>query len=119
MRTQHAKAAGVEPPTQLLIESQSRPEPGAGCRFLRAARHLAAAGTPTLVFLLDDGVSCAVGFQPEVARAVKAGASVWADDVSLAERGIPVDDLVPGVVPAGLPKITPLLYDPAVKVVWH
>lgn len=119
MRTQHAEAVKLEKPAQLLIESQSLPEPGAGCRFLRAARHLATAGTPTVVFLIDDGVSCAVGFQPEVARAVKAGASVWADDASLAERAILVGDLAPGVVAAGLDRVTPLLHDPAVRVVWH
>ena len=119
MSTQHAEVVRLDRPGQLLIESQSPPETSAGCRFLRAARYLAADGKPTMVFLVDDGVRCATGFQPEVARVVEAGMSVWADEASLAERAIPVAELVPGVVAVELDKVMPLLHDPAVKVVWH
>lgn len=105
--------------TQLLIESQGAPDPARGSRCLRMARHLATAGTETVVFLLDDGVGAAVGSHPELSDAVEAGACVWADEESLAERAISVDQLVPGVLAVGLTKVAPMLFDPAVKVVWH
>lgn len=42
---------------------------------MRAAEHLVAAGTPTVVFLIDDGVNVALRCRPEMARVVAAGAS--------------------------------------------
>lgn len=110
-----------EPATQvhLLVESQPRSEPGEASRFLRAAQRLAVAGTPTVLFLIDDGIAAAVGDQPEVVRVVAAGGEVWADEISLAQRTIPVATLAPGVVATGLDKVAPLLFDPAVQVVWH
>jgi DsrE/DsrF-like family len=104
---------------QLLIESQAWRERAGGSRFLRTAKHLADAGTQTVVFLIDDGVSSALGTRSELAAAIEAGASVWADEESLAEREISVGELAPGVVAAGLDKVAPLLFDPDVKVVWH
>ena len=104
---------------QLLIESQGPASDGES-RFLRAAGHLAATGSSTVVFLTDDGVTSALAFQSaEVDRVVRAGASVWADQVSLTERDIQADQLASGVVPTDLDKITPLLFAPDVKVVWH
>jgi predicted peroxiredoxin len=103
----------------LLIESQAWPERAGGSRFVRTARHLAGLGTQTVLFLIDEGVDVAVGPQLGLTSVIEAGASVWADQESLAQRGISADDLVPGVVQAGLDKVTPLLFDPDVKVVWH
>lgn len=116
--------------THLLIESQAllvwgRPQtPGAPvraqeCRCLRIARRLADACTETVVFLIDEGVTAVVGSRSEAARAVRAGVNVWVDEDSLVRRAIPPGDLAAGVVPAGLDKVAPLLFDPAVKVVWH
>ena len=73
-------------PAQFLVESQGPPAAGTGSGFLRAARHLAAARTPTDVFLIDDGVGFAVDATSEVAGVVDAGGRVWVDEVSLTER---------------------------------
>jgi predicted peroxiredoxin len=104
---------------QLLIESQAWPERDGGSRFVRMARHLANAGTQAVLFLIDEGVEVVVAPQPGLTSVLEAGASVWADQESLAQRGISADDLPPGVVQAGLDKVAPLLFDPDVKVVWH
>ena len=101
------------------LESQCRVPHGTASRFLRAARHLAASGRPVIVFLIDDGVRSAVGPQPGVTGILTAGGQVWADRESLADRAIPATQLTPGVVEAALDKVAPLLFDPAVQVVWH
>jgi hypothetical protein len=72
-----------------------------------------------VVFLIDDGVAAAVGAHPDVARILALGGSVWADDVSLGEHGLAASELAPGVMMADLGKVTSLLFDPAVRVVWH
>jgi sulfur relay (sulfurtransferase) DsrF/TusC family protein len=100
-------------PVRLLVESQ-----GTVSTFLRAARHLAAAA-PTDVFLIDDGVGFAVDASGDVAGIVAAGGQVRADSRSLAERGIDADALTAGVVAADLDAVADLLFDPAVRVVWH
>lgn len=115
------KAGPGESPAhaQLLVESKRPPGPGTVSRFLRAARHLAATGTRTGVYLIDDGVDHAVSAQGEVAWVLGAGGRVWADEVSLSERGIKAGQLAPGVEVAGLDAIAEQLFDPAVRVVWH
>lgn len=105
--------------TQLLIESQAVPDEARGSRCLRMARRLAEAGSHPVVFLIDAGAGVAVAAEPALTGALEAGASVWVDEESLAQQAISVDDLVPGVVATGLDKVTPMLFDPAVKVVWH
>lgn len=122
MRTEHVArepSAEREVPAQLLVESQCQPENGTTNHFLRAAQHLAEGGTRTVVFLVDDGISCAVGPDSAAAAVVAAGANVWADDVSLDQRAVSVDQLTAGVLPVTLDKVSPLLFDPAVRVVWH
>ncbi|WP_216207125.1 dehydroquinate synthase/iron-containing alcohol dehydrogenase family protein [Amycolatopsis aidingensis] len=103
--------------TQLLVESRDAAQQSG--RLLRAAAQLATAGIPTVVFLVDEGVRSARGSRLDLARAVRAGASIRADKVSLAERNIPGTQLAPGVVAASVDEITSLLCDPDVKVVWH
>jgi sulfur relay (sulfurtransferase) DsrF/TusC family protein len=109
----------TEAPTQLLVESQAPRDLAPGSGFLRAAWHLAAGGTPTVVLLIDDGVAAATGGRPDVADVVAAGGRVWADEASLEQRAIPVAQLSPGVEAVDLDKVTPLLVGPDVRVVWH
>lgn len=106
-------------PAQLLVESRGRTAPGTVSRFLRAARHLAAARTRTEVYLIDDGVDHACDAAGEVPGVLDAGGRVWADEVSLSERDIKAGELVPGVVVGDLNAIAEQLSDPAVRVVWH
>lgn len=105
-------------PAQFLVESQAPPGPGTVTNFLRAARHLAER-TPTDVFLIDDGVGCAVDAPDEVAGIVRTGGWVGVDGRSLAERGIDTDRLTPGVEVTDLDAVADHLFDPAVRVVWH
>jgi hypothetical protein len=71
------------------------------------------------VFLIDDGVGCAVHAHDEVAGIVRTGGRVRADGRSLGERGIDPDKLPPGVEVADLDAVADHLFDPAVRVVWH
>lgn len=122
MRSKESETAspgGTEVRAQFLVESQGPPAPGSVSSFLRAARRLAAAGTPTDVFLIDDGVSFAVGTPTELAGLLDAGGRVWVDDMSLSERGIDFDELAPGVVVVDLDAVAEPLFDPAIRVVWH
>lgn len=105
-------------PAHLLVESQAPPGPGTASNFLRAARHLAA-GAPTQVFLIDDGVGCAVHAPDEVAEIVRAGGRVGVDSRSLADRGIDGEKLASGVVVTDLDAVADHLFDPSVRVVWH
>lgn len=115
----NAAAGGSRAGAQLLVESKGPPAPSTVSRFLRAARYLAATQARTDVYLIDDGVDYAVSAQGEVAWVLGAGGRVWADEVSLSERGIKADELAPGVVVADLDAIAEPLFDPAVLVVWH
>jgi hypothetical protein len=114
MATEHTEA-----PTRLLVESQAPRDSDPGSRFLRSACHLATAGTSTVVLLIDDGVTAATGGRPEVAEVVAAGGRVWADETSLDRRAIPAAELAAGIEAVNLDKVTPLLVDPKVRVVWH
>lgn len=108
-----------ESAAHLFIESQDWRESRSAYRFLHSAHQILAAGTPTVVLLIDDGVAAAVGARPEVTRIIDAGGRVAADRTSLVERDIAVGALSPGVEAADLGTVAPLLFDPDVRVVWH
>lgn len=108
----------VGPPGQLLVESRGPGDTG-GARFLRAASHLAGAGTPVTVYLVDDGVGFAHGAHAELADLLARGVRVVADGSSLVRRGVRADLLVDGVSAVEMTEIESLVFDPAVKVVWH
>ena len=119
MRPDRPDRPSAAPQVHVLVESQDARTPDAGSHFLRAAHQLAVTGTRIVVLLIDDGVRCAVGGQPTLARLVAAGGEVWADEASLSQRALPVASLADGVTAASLDKIAPLLFDPDVTVVWH
>lgn len=104
---------------QFLVESQSPVGQGTASGFLRAARHIAEAYRTTDLLLIDGGVGFAVDAAGEVAGVLDAGGRVWVDEVSLAERGIEIGDLAPGVVVAALDAVADPMFDPDVRVVWH
>lgn len=122
MRSTDSETVGWEKqaaPARFLVESQGPPAPGTVSRFLHCARHLATEGTPTDVLLIDDGVDFAVDAPNEVAGVLDAGGRVWADDVSLSERGIKTGELATGVVVVDLDAVAEALFNPVVRVVWH
>jgi hypothetical protein len=105
-------------PTELLIESRHSKNPVAGS-FLKAAGHRRSTGARVVLFLIDDGVQAAVGDRSQIGHASEPGMTIWADGPSLAQRGISVAELAPGVLPVDLDEVARFLFDPAVRVVWH
>lgn len=106
-------------PTEILVESRHSRNTIAGSSFLNSARHRCLAGARVAVFLIDDGVRAAIDDRSQISRVSQAGAIIWADGHSLAQREISVAELAPGVLPVDLATVAPLLSDPAVRVVWH
>ncbi|NJC70670.1 hypothetical protein HC031_13240 [Planosporangium thailandense] len=122
------RAAGVaavpteqqEPAWHLLIESQG-PFAGPACAsFLRDAATLAASGEAVTLLLLQDGVGAAVEpGAPTLADPLARGVRVWADDFSVAQRGIHPDDLPAAVRVVSMSDVAELVLLPGVRVVWH
>ncbi|MDR0417103.1 MAG: hypothetical protein LBH76_07305 [Propionibacteriaceae bacterium] len=102
----------------MLFESQSPPAGAGGGRVMQDAANLAAAGHRVIVVLVQNGVLGALSGGCAAARA--AGAVVWADPVSLAERGMePAWTEAAGVLTRGLEAAAAWLVRPGVKAVWH
>ena len=80
----------------LLVESQGAWSGPMAERFLDDGAALARAGQRVSVFLVQDGVTAALpGAGSGVDRLAAAGATVWVDDFSLAQRALPADRVVP------------------------
>ncbi|MFC5216363.1 DsrE family protein [Streptomyces coerulescens] len=104
----------------VLIESNGR-ESGPGCaRFLTDATALARAGHPVRVVLLQEGVTAALpGALAELDQALRAGAELWVDEFSLAQRGLAIEALVPEARTIGMAEVAGELLADDTKVVWH
>ncbi|WP_026424622.1 hypothetical protein [Actinokineospora inagensis] len=104
----------------LLIETHG-PWAGPACsRFLADATEFLSAGDKVCVFLLQDGVTAAVGKPlPEVGVLLAAGAQVWADRFSLEQRALQSAPRVDGVRLVTVDEVAQLLLDPDVRAVWH
>ncbi len=104
----------------LLVESQG-PWAGPACRrFLDDALALAAMGHRVWLFLVEDGVTGAVGrTDAPLDDALCAGVRVWVDTFSLRRRALPDTALGAGTELVDLEKLAGKLLQPAVRVVWH
>lgn len=104
----------------VLIETAG-PWRGPGCaRFVSDAVNLCRAGHPVQLVLLQDGVAAAVpGAVGELDDVLEEGVEVWADDFSLAQRGLPVERLTPATRVVTMAEIATRILDPATRVVWH
>ncbi|MEU3465609.1 DsrE family protein [Streptomyces sp. NPDC006733] len=108
-----------DPSRYLLIESQGPwAGPNAG-RFLEDARVLAEAGHEVRVFLVQDGVFAAAPGVPELELLAKAGAQVWVDDFSAAQRALGAGRLSPHVTVAGMDSAARMLLSEGCRNVWH
>ncbi|GGO79961.1 DsrE family protein [Wenjunlia tyrosinilytica] len=108
-----------DPSRYLLIESQGTwAGPNAG-RFLDDARVLAEAGHEVRVFLVQDGVFAAAPGVPQLERLAKAGAEVWVDDFSAAQRALAARSLSPHVTVVGMDRAAELLMSESCRAVWH
>lgn len=111
------------PNALLLIESQHDPyddsSSGTVSRFLQAATALAVDGAPVVLYLIDDGVDGARAPGQDLARLIDAGATVWVDRVSLADRSIPEQGLSPALEVVDMNRVAAMMFNRGVQVVWH
>ena len=105
----------------LLIESRDAFDARDGGAFgCELAASLSQRGNRVTVFAVQNGVLPlrAGAHAPALAALSRAGVSVLADRFSLRERGIPVDALTGGVMPAELDTVIDCLAD-GWRVIWH
>ena len=104
----------------LLVESQGAWSGPMAERFLDDGTALARAGQRVSVLLVQDGVTAALpGAAAAVDRLTAAGATVWVDDFSLAQRALPADRVVPGAAVVDMDAVAAKLLGDRVRVVWH
>ncbi|MGN2637851.1 hypothetical protein ACTD5D_16975 [Nocardia takedensis] len=106
-------------PSYLLIESRA-PGSAAADRFVGDACRLRHGGARVVLALIQDGVLAAVpGVLPRLAEFTGAGGAVWAEDWSIAQRGVARSDLAAGVIAVGMDRIAETLLRQEVRAVWH
>jgi hypothetical protein len=104
----------------LLVESQGAWSGPMAERFLDDGAALARAGERVSVLLVQDGVTAALpGAGSGVDRLAAAGATVWVDDFSLAQRALPADRVRPGAAVVDMDTVAGKLLGDGVRVVWH
>ena len=102
----------------VLIESRDPfADPAVEERWTVATR-LADRGHDVTYYLVQNGVLAARAGARTVALEPTAGVTVLADDLSLAERGIPHDALKEGIQPADIGELTDRLLQAGCKPVW-
>ena len=103
--------------TYLFIESRSEQESPDVLATLGLVGGLSAAGHEVSLFLVQNAVTMAgrIGALLDLAR---AGVTVWADDHSLATRGLqaPAEE---GIRLGGVSDVVRILTTPGVVPVWH
>ena len=105
--------------TYLLIETRSRWESGEVQGFLGLAKDLASAGERVDLLLIQNGVLIGRDLAAIADLRDTSAATIWADDVSLAVRGIAADQVPNGIRVAGMKEIIGLMTRPDCKTVWH
>jgi sulfur transfer complex TusBCD TusB component (DsrH family) len=103
--------------TYLFIESRSEQESPDVLATLGLVGGLRQAGHDVSLFLVQNAVTMA-GRIGELADLSRVGVTVWADDYSLATRGLPAppgDDIKLG----GVSDVVRILTTPGVVPVWH
>jgi predicted peroxiredoxin len=107
----------------LLIESRDPYEYGDADYFYDVAADLSRAGNDVAFFLIQNGVFVTRGGaqRHRLSELQKTNGTVriLADDFSLRERGIDMNDLVPGVQVSDIGTLVDLLVDDGRKAVWH
>lgn len=104
----------------VIVESGDLAERGAPNHGIDTASNLAANGHDVTVFLVQNGVLLVRrGAQcSEPAGAQESGVRLLADDFSLRERGIGVDQLIPEVSPSPLETLVDRLAAGS-KILWY
>lgn len=105
----------------IFIESRD-PFESRDTRFVEeTAAALRQRGNEITVFLVQNGVlACRrKADDPYLARLIKAGITLLADDFSLSERGIRSEELLPGVRPSSIDVLVEALVQVNTKAIWH
>jgi len=78
-------------------------------------------GHTVTVFLVQNGVLGArkLANKSQVPAIVKSGVTVLADDFSLQQRGIAMDECAPGLQAGTIDRLIDLLVQDNTKAVWH
>jgi len=86
-----------------------------------AAVALKKMGHSVTVFLVQNGVLCArrVAAKSQVPAIVESGVTVLADNFSLQERGISIDECAPGLQAGTMDHLIDLIVQENTKAVWH
>lgn len=105
----------------LMIESRSLWEGNDVRNFIETAAALSDRGDRIDLFLIQNGVLNATSRSEQYVKTLLArnGFRIWADDFSLASRGVPAAELVAGVREAPIARLLELLMTEGCKPVWH
>lgn len=103
----------------LLIESRDFHESREVDEYYDFARDLRNAGNDVTVYLVQNAVfAVKKGYQGSKFAQLR-GATVYADDFSLRQRGIDARDVEPGAKVTSIGTLVDLLVQPDVKATWH
>lgn len=76
-------------------------------------------GHEVTVFLVQNGVFAARAGVHRLDRLIDTGVTLLADDLSLRERGITVEEIVAGVQEAGIGALVDAVAQKNTKAIWH
>ena len=76
-------------------------------------------GHDVTVFLVQNGVLAARASVKRLERLAEAGVTLWADDLSLRERGITSEELASSVRESGIDALVDALVQKDTKALWH
>lgn len=78
-------------------------------------------GHTVTVFLVQNGVLAALKLagESQVPAIVESGVTVLADDFSMQERGISMDECAPGLQEGTMDRLIDLIVQDNTKAIWH
>jgi len=76
-------------------------------------------GHDVTIFLVQNGVLGARKGAQRLDRLAGAGVRLLADDLSLRERGIKTDELVPGIQSSSIDELVERMVQQNTKAIWH
>jgi predicted peroxiredoxin len=76
-------------------------------------------GHDVTIFLVQNGVLGARKNAQRLNRLAGAGVNLLADDLSLRERGIKPDELVPGIQQSSIDELVERIVKEKTKAIWH
>jgi sulfur relay (sulfurtransferase) complex TusBCD TusD component (DsrE family) len=105
----------------VFIESRDPSDSPGTASVSETAVDLQKKGHNVTVFLVQNGVLGArkLAAKSQLPAIVESGVTVLADDFSLEERGISMDECAPGLQPGTVDRLIDLIVADNTKAVWH